>query len=246
MSLRKGLLVALVAAFAPSVHFSAEEGMWTFDAPPLARINAALGTRIDQAWLDKVRSASVRLSGCSASVVSPEGLVLTNQHCVRACLQTFATADRVRVAEGFFTSSRAEERTCPGQTAEILLSIEDVTGRIGTATAGKTGGDYVRARDAEQAAIEKGGCGTDPTLRCQVVTLHRGGQYKLYKYRRYSDVRLVYAPEHQAVVFGGDPDNFNFFRLPADPSAAKPSTGLTSIPAICWPKALRQTFALGK
>jgi hypothetical protein len=216
MLLRKGLIIAALGAVALSGRVASEEGMWTFDAAPLAKINAALGTKIDQAWLDKVQAAAVRLSGCSASVVSPEGLVLTNQHCVRACLQTFSTPDRDRVAEGFFTASRAEERTCPGQTAEILLSIEDVTARINQATSGRTGGDFVRARSAEQAAIEKAGCAADARLRCQVVTLHRGGQYKLYKYRRYADVRLVYVPEHQAVVFGGDPDNFNFPRFALD------------------------------
>lgn len=216
MRLRNGFFVAVAVALGLSASMAGEEGMWTFDTAPLARINAALGTRIDQAWLDKVRAAAVRLSGCSASVVSPEGLVLTNQHCVRGCLQSFSTPGHDRLSEGFFTPTRAEERTCPGQTAEILLSIEDMTARIAAATAGKTGGEFVRARAAEQGAIEKAACGTDPTLRCQLVTLHRGGQYKLYKYRRYSDVRLVYVPEHQAVVFGGDPDNFNFPRFALD------------------------------
>ena len=215
-SVLSAFAIALVAAAALSVPVSSEEGMWTFDAAPLAKINAALGTRIDQAWLDKVQAGSVRLSGCSASLVSPDGLVLTNQHCVRSCLQTFSTPDRDRLSEGFFTNGRDEERTCPGQTAEVLLSIEDVTARVKTATEGSAGREFVRARGAEQTAIEKAGCGADPTLRCQVVTLHRGGQYKLYKYRRYSDVRLVYVPEHQAVVFGGDPDNFNFPRFALD------------------------------
>ncbi len=207
---------AALSALALTAGVATEEGMWTFDAAPLAKINAALGTRIDRAWLDKVRAGSVRLGGCSASLVSPEGLVLTNQHCVRACLQTFSTPDRDRLSEGFFTSGRDEERTCPGQTAEVLLGIEDVTARINTATEGRTGREFVRARAAEQAAIERAGCGEDSSLRCQVVTLHRGGQYKLYRYRRYSDVRLVYVPEHQAVVFGGDPDNFNFPRFALD------------------------------
>ncbi len=209
-------LVAVAAVLAGSAHLFGEEGMWTFDAAPLARINKALGTNIDQAGLNRVQAAAVRLSGCSASVVSPEGLVLTNQHSVRACLQTFSTPDRDRLAEGFFTSSRDEERTCAGQTAEILLSIEDVSARINKATAGREAAEFVKARDAEQLAIEKAGCAGDAKLRCQVVTLHRGGQYKLYKYRRYTDVRLVYVPEHQAVVFGGDPDNFNFPRFALD------------------------------
>ncbi len=210
------LVIAAAVVLASAAHVVGEEGMWTFDKAPLARINAALGTKIDQAWLNKVQAAAVRLSGCSASVVSPEGLVLTNQHCVRACLQTFSTPDRDRLAEGFFTQSRGDERTCAGQTAEILLTIEDVTARMNAATAGKTASEFVKARDTEQQAIEKAGCAGDPKLRCQVVTLHRGGQYALYKYRRYTDVRLVYVPEHQAVVFGGDPDNFNFPRFALD------------------------------
>ena len=214
--IRRGLLTAVVLAVALSASVRSDEGMWTFDAAPLARINAALGTQIDQAWLDRIQAGSLRLGGCSASLVSREGLVLTNQHCVRSCLQSFSSPGRDRVAGGFFTKGRDEERTCPGQTAEILLSIEDVTSRIMSATSGRTGREFVRSRSAEQAAIEKAGCGTDSTLRCQVVTLHRGGQYKLYKYRRYVDVRLVYVPEHQAVVFGGDPDNFNFPRFALD------------------------------
>jgi hypothetical protein len=216
MSIRNGVLLAAVLAVLLSAAARSEEGMWTFDAAPLARINSTLGTSIDQAWLDKVRAGAVRLSGCSASLVSPEGLVLTNQHCVRSCLQTFSTPGRDRLAEGFFTKTRDEERTCPGQTAEVLLTIDDVTARVNAETSGRTGGEFVRARNAEQGAIEKEACGDRPGLRCQLVTLHRGGQYKLYKYRRYADVRLVYVPEHQAVVFGGDPDNFNFPRFALD------------------------------
>ncbi|HSK08036.1 MAG TPA: S46 family peptidase, partial [Vicinamibacterales bacterium] len=177
MLIRRAFLIAVALAVALGAAVRSEEGMWTFDRAPLARINAALGTTIDQAWLDRVRAGSVRLGGCSASLVSPEGLVLTNQHCVRSCLQTFSTPGRDRVAEGFFTRGRDEERTCPGQTAEILLSLEDVTPRVMAATAGRTGREFVQARSAEQAAIEKAGCGADPALRCQVVTLHRGGQY---------------------------------------------------------------------
>ncbi len=212
------MLCALAGAIALAVvvPVATEEGMWTFDAAPLARINAALGTRIDPAWLDTVRAGAVRLSGCSASLVSADGLVLTNQHCVRACVQTFSTAEHDYLSDGFFTKSREEERTCAGQSAEILLGIEDVTARVNAATAGRDAREFVRARDAEVGTIEKAGCGADSSLRCQVVTLHRGGEYELYKYRRYADVRLVYAPEHQAVVFGGDPDNFNFPRFALD------------------------------
>jgi hypothetical protein len=195
---------------------AADEGMWTFDAFPLAKANQALGTGIDQAWLDRVRLGSVSLGGCSASLVSPQGLILTNQHCIRTCIQANASPGQDLLSQGVQARAREEELRCPGATAQVLLSIEDVNERLGAATAGKSGGEFAQARDAEIAAIEAAGCGTDADHRCQVVSLYSGGQYKLYRYRRYADVRLVYAPEHQAVIFGGDPDNFNFPRFALD------------------------------
>ncbi|MBW3559316.1 MAG: S46 family peptidase, partial [Proteobacteria bacterium] len=195
----------------------ADEGMWTFDNFPAARVNQTYGTRIDQAWLDRVRNASVRLTtGCSASLVSPEGLVLTNHHCIVGCAQDLSSAQTDYVAKGFLTRARTEEKQCPGMQAEILTSIADVTERVTGAGAGKSGQDFVRARDAETARIEAEGCGTDASVRCQVVSLYRGGQYKLYKYRKYADVRLAFAPEFQAAFFGGDPDNFSFPRYALD------------------------------
>ena len=204
---------ALMLAAAP---VRAEEGMWMYDAVPLAQVNAALGTAIDQAWLDKVRLGSVSLGGCSASLVSDQGLILTNQHCIRSCVQANARPGQDLLSDGVRAKAREEELRCPGQTASVLLSIDDGTGRVMAATAGKTGGDFSRALNAETTAIEREGCGDDAAHRCQVVRFYAGGQYKLYRYRRYSDVRLVYAPEHQAVIFGGDPDNFNFPRFALD------------------------------
>lgn len=193
---------------------AAEEGMWTFDAVPLQRLNADLGVNLDQAWLDRVRAGAVRLAGCSASLVSEQGLVLTNQHCIRSCVQAHAQPGQDLLSQGVFARTREEELPCPGQTAEVLLNITDVTERLDRVSAGLTGADYAAARAAEVARIEA--CGTDETRRCQVISFYRGGQAKLYEYRRYADVRLVFAPEHQAVVFGGDPDNFNFPRFALD------------------------------
>src|SRR6185437_8329833 len=117
------------------------------------------------------------------------------------------------IKSGFIAANRREERLCRGVQAEILTSILDVTDRIGSAVAGKTGPDFVKARDAAIAAIEQEGCaGKTAILRCQVVTLYQGAQYKLYAYRKYADVRLVFAPELATAFFGGDPDNFNFPR----------------------------------
>jgi hypothetical protein len=196
---------------------SADEGMWTFENYPLARVNAALGTKIDQPWLDRIRGASVRLtSGCSASVVSPQGLVLTNHHCVVECVQALSTSQQDYVQNGFLTRTRAEERQCPGMQAEIVTAITDVSERVARSGQGQSGQAFVRARDAEIARIEQESCGTDASARCQVVSLYRGGQHQLYRYRKYADVRLSFAPEIGIAFFGGDPDNFNFPRYALD------------------------------
>lgn len=216
--LKFGAGLGLAAAFAISAGpASADEGMWTFDNFPLAKVNAAYGLKLDQAWLDRVQGASVRLTtGCSASLVSKTGLVLTNHHCVVECVQDLSSAQTDFVKAGFAAATREEEKKCPGMQAEVLTSITDLTKDILAATAGKTGQDFVKARDAAMAGAEQAACAGDPLLRCQVVSLYRGGQFKLYKYRKYADVRLVFAPEFATAFFGGDPDNFNFPRFNLD------------------------------
>ena len=195
----------------------ADEGMWTFDHFPAATVADRYGVTTDARWLDHLRAASVRLtSGCSASVVSKDGLVLTNHHCVVDCVQTMSTAGRNYVAQGFLTRSRAEEQKCPGMQAEVLRDIAEVTPEVTAAIAAAGKRDVVKARDAAIAALEERSCKDQPEARCEVVTLYQGGQYKLYKYRKYSDVRLVFAPEFAVSFFGGDPDNFNFPRFCLD------------------------------
>ena len=206
-----------VGLLLPAAAF-ADEGMWTFDNFPSATVKAKYGVNVDKAWLDRVQGAAVRLStGCSASIVSASGLVLTNHHCVRDCAQALSSAGRDYVETGFMAAKRDDEKLCPGMQAEVLASISDVTQRVTKAAAGKTGQDFVKARDAEIAAVEKEGCaGKEEKFRCQVVTLYQGGQYKLYTYRKYDDVRLVFAVEGNTAFFGGDPDNFNFPRYDLD------------------------------
>jgi len=205
-----------VLALAAASSASAEEGMWTFDNFPIARANQTLGTSIDQAWLDRVRLSSVKFGGCSAGIVSGEGLVMTNNHCVASCVANLST-QAVNYAEtGFTPRSREEELKCPGGSAEILTDITDITERMHAAGAGLEGQAFTRARDAEAGRIEQEACGGDATMRCQVVSLYRGGQFKLYKYRRYTDVRLAFAPEDRAATFGGDLDNFSFPRFAID------------------------------
>jgi hypothetical protein len=211
-------LAAFGAAFLAGTAALADEGMWTFDNFPAETVNRKYSTRIDGAWLDRVREATPRLStGCSSSVVTKDGLVFTNHHCVRDCVQALSTASNDYIADGFITRNRSEEKLCPGMQADILTKISDVTARITAAIEGKTGQDFIKARDGAIAAIEKESCaGREAQFRCQVVTLYQGGQYKLYEFRKYSDVRLVFAPEEAMAFFGGDPDNFNFPRYDLD------------------------------
>ena len=219
MTLSRRLPVALILASLPLGVARADEGMWTFDAFPTARMQAAYGWAPDQAWLDKVRAAAVRLTGgCSASFVSDSGLILTNHHCVATCVEEHSTATNNILAKGFTASTREQERKCAGQQAEVVTSIKDVTAQVKAAIGQAKGEAAVKARTAAAAQIESAACPDTARTRCQVVSLYGGGQYKLYSYRKYSDVRLVWAPEAQAPQFGGDPDNFNFPRYSLDAS----------------------------
>ncbi len=207
---------AAVLAFAAASSAKAEEGMWTYDNFPIARANQTLGTNIDQAWLDRVRLSSVKFGGCSAGVISAEGLVMTNNHCVSSCVANLSTPQLQYNETGFTPRSREEELQCPGASAEILTDITDVTERVQKAGTGLDGQAYTQAREAEAGRIETEACGDDAKIRCQVVSLYRGGQFKLYKFRKYSDVRLAWAPEDRAATFGGDLDNFSFPRFAID------------------------------
>ena len=210
------ILAALLAIAAPRAAV-AEEGMWTFDNFPASQVEQTLGVRLDKAWLDHLEGASVRLtSGCSASVVSRDGLALTNEHCVVECAQQLSTAVADYVRGGFLTDARTEERTCPAMQAEILVGVTDVTVPILNAAVGKAGDDYVAAHRGAIAVAEQGACGGDPQMRCQVIAFFNASQYKVYKFRRYDDVRLVFSPEFSAAFFGGYLDNFTFPRFALD------------------------------
>ena len=206
------LAVLLVAA----LPARADEGMWTYNGFPKDRLAKQYGVKVDDAWLERVRLSSVRLAqGCSSSFVSPNGLVLTNHHCVESCLQDISSSKKDFLADGFLARSRGEEVKCPVLEANQLTAITDVTARVKKATAGLAGKAFQDAQNAEIGRIESE-CQTSPALRCNVVTLYRGGRYDLYRYQRYQDVRMVFAPEFAIAFFGGDPDNFMFPRYDLD------------------------------
>ena len=191
--------------------------MWTFDAPPLDYWQARYGFRPDQSWLDHLRLAAVRLPGCSSSFVSPDGLVATNHHCARSCLAAVSPPETNYLRTGFVAATRDQEVQCPGTYLDQLVSIEDVTAEIRGAITGTTTAEQVAQRDAAVQAAQTA-CEKESGLRCQVVALYDGGMYSVYTYRRYDDVRLVFAPEQEAAAFGGDPDNFTFPRFDLDVS----------------------------
>ena len=213
------LLVLLAGTGGPALG---DEGLWTFDHFPAATVAERHGVRIDQSWLDRVRLATVRLAGCTASFVSAEGLLLTNHHCVESCLAQNSTRDESLIETGFDADRRRQELRCPLQIAEVLQSTEDVTATVIAAVKNLDDKAANERRRQTLVALEKS-CEEESlkvrkAMKCQAVTLYDGGQYWLYKYRRYTDVRLVFAPEDAIAAFGGDPDNFQFPRWDFDMS----------------------------
>jgi hypothetical protein len=207
--------VAMVLAAVPAMR--AEEGMWTFDNPPTKQLQEKYNFTATQQWLDHVRLSSVRLNdGGSGSFVSADGLLLTNHHVARFQLQKNSSPEHDYLRDGFYASTKDQEMKSPDLEINVLTSMEDVTERVGAAGKGiKDQTQALKARDAEIAAIEKES--KDKTgLRSDVVSLYNGSEYWLYRYKAYTDVRLVFAPEEQAAFFGGDPDNFTYPRYDLD------------------------------
>ncbi|MBK9138690.1 MAG: S46 family peptidase [Verrucomicrobia bacterium] len=206
-----------IAVVITSFKLLADEGMWLFNNPPRQQLMERYGFEITDAWLERLMKASVRFnSGGSGSFVSPDGLLISNHHVAADALQKLSTAERNLLQDGFMARSRAEEIPCVDLELNVLQSIEDVTARVNAAVppdAGPT--EALLARRAVIAEIEKES--RERTgLRSDVVTLYQGGAYHLYRFKRYTDVRLVFAPEQQIAFFGGDPDNFEYPRYVLD------------------------------
>src|SRR5687768_2347895 len=199
-----------------SLPVFADDGMWTFDNPPRKQWKEKYNFEPTDAWLDHVRLSSVKVEGSSGAFVSPNGLLMTNQHVASGQLQKLSTRDRNLRRDGFYAGTQAEELKCPDLEVTGLVSFEDVTARVqGAAKPGASDKEANEARNAQMAAIEKES--TDKTgLRSEVVTLYRGGEYWLYQFKKYTDVRLVFAPEEQIAFFGGDYDNFTYPRYCLD------------------------------
>ena len=216
------LMLALFSIQTLQLTALADEGMWTFNNVPRAEIKKKYGFEITDDWLKKVQLASVRFNnGGSGSFVSPNGLVLTNYHIVEDIVGEVSTPEKDLSKTGFVARTRAEEIKAPNLELNVLISIEDVTSRVnGAVKANSTDAEAFAARRAEIAAIE-GESLKATGLRSDVVTLYQGGQYNLYRYKKYTDVRLVFVPEFQAAFFGGDPDNFNFPRYNIDMSLVR-------------------------
>ncbi len=204
------------ALLAP-VAMRAEEGMWTFDNPPLKQLQEKYHFTPSKEWLEHVRLSSVRLNdGGSGSFVSPHGLLLTNHHVARGQLQKNSTPERDYIRDGFYAAAPEQEMKSPDLEINVLVSMENVTNRVAAALRGaRTAEAQFAARRAAIAAIERESQ-QKTGLRSDVVTLYQGGEYWLYRYKKYTDVRLVFAPEQQIAFFGGDPDNFTYPRYDLD------------------------------
>jgi peptidase S46-like protein len=209
--------VLLACAFVFSNLAAADEGMWLYNEPPTAKIKAKYGFELTQAWLDHVRLSSVRFNnGGSGSFVSADGLTFTNHHVGAGCVQQLSTEGHDYIKTGFYAKTQAEEAKCPNLELNQLVGIEDVTEKINAGVkTGMSAAELGQAQRAAMSQVEKD-CSTSTGLRCDVVTFYSGQVYNLYKYKKYTDVRLVFAPEFDIAFFGGDPDNFEYPRYDLD------------------------------
>lgn len=211
------LAFALFAAAALTASARADDGMWLMTNPPLKDLKAKHNFEPAPSWLEHVQKSSVRFNnGGSGSFASADGLVVTNHHVASDAIHKLSDAQHNYLRDGFHAKSRAEEKKCVDLELNVLMSIEDVTARINAAVKPEMPAAQAQvARQTAMAEVEKES--SDKTgLRSDVVTLYQGGQYHLYRYKRYTDVRLVWAPEQQAAFFGGDPDNFGYPRYCLD------------------------------
>jgi Peptidase S46 len=214
MTKRTVIILCILALGLGPLAF-ADEGMWLFNHFPTDKVKAKYGFAPDQAWLDHVRLSSARAPNGSSSFVSGDGLIFTNHHIAQGCIHDLSTNGKDYMKSGFYAPTQAEEPKCPGVEFIVLQDIEDVTAKVNAAAKpGMSTAEIGKAQREVMSTLEKD-CSTSG-MRCDVVTLYSGAMYNLYKYKKYSDVRLVFAPEFDIAFFGGDPDNFEYPRYDLD------------------------------
>src|SRR5260370_3712487 len=215
--MKRLLSLVLAYAFVCSTIASADEGMWLYNEAPKDKIRAKYGFDVTQQWLDHVRLSSVRFNnGGSGSFVSPDGLTFTNHHVGAGCGQQHSNAGHDYIKTGFYAKARAEEARCPNLELNQLVGIEDVTDKVNAGVKPRmSAADAGQAQRAAMSQVEKD-CSSSTGLRCDVVVFYSGQVYNLYKYKKYTDVRLVFAPEEDIAFYGGDPDNFTYPRYDLD------------------------------
>ncbi|MBK9529759.1 MAG: S46 family peptidase [Acidobacteria bacterium] len=213
----KRILAFLLSINILATFTFADEGMWTFDNPPLKQWKERYNFEPSKEWLDNVRLASPKVNNSSAGFVSPNGLIATNHHVAAGYIERVSSKERDLLKNGFYARTQAEELKIPDASASVLMSFDNITERVhNAAKAGKTDAEMAAKRSAEMSAIEKECTASSAGLRCEIVSFYSGGEYWLYKNKVYRDVRLVMAPEEQAAFFGGDYDNFVYPRHDLD------------------------------
>jgi hypothetical protein len=217
--IRWSVLVAVLVLATALPLARAEEGMWLFNEFPVQQVSERYGFAPSQGWLDHVRLSSVRFNnGGSGSFVSPHGLAMTNHHVGRECIQALSTSEHDYIANGFYAATPGEEMRCPEMELNVLVGIEDVTDKVNAGVKPEmSAAQRNQAQKAQMSTLEKS-CADSTGLRCDVVTLYAGGMFNLYRYKKFTDVRLVFAPEEDIAFFGGDPDNFTYPRYNLDVS----------------------------
>ncbi len=214
--IKRSMLYAFVVLCLAGV-MAADEGMWTFNHPPTQQIKTKYHFTLTPQWLDHTRLSSVRFNnGGSGSFVSADGLTFTNHHVAQTCLYGLSTKERDLYKTGFYAKTEAEEAKCPDLELNQLIGIEDVTGKVNAGITPAMSTAEAGAKQRANMSTLEAECAKTTGLRCDVITLYSGGVFDLYKYKKFTDVRLVFAPEFQAAFFGGDPDNFEYPRYDLD------------------------------
>ncbi len=213
--MKKSRAICLCLAIVIANMAFAEEGMWLFTAVPRDKIKALYGFEPTQQWLDHMRLSSVKFSGGSGSFVSPNGLIMTNHHIGASCINAVSTTTKDYMKTGFYAPTQAEEIRCPNMSVQVLMGIDDITDKVNAALKDVPSAEAAAALRTATQKLQSD-CAAETKLSCQAISMYSGMLVFMYKYKPYTDVRLVFAPEYDMAFFGGDPDNFEYPRYDLD------------------------------